>query len=74
MPQRRPLVLVGGQHSELPSGDLIPEAAVAGMATRMVVCLHGAAAATARPVTDAVVCWIGSAEPANALTNDVWIH
>jgi len=74
MAQRRPLVLVGGQHSELPSADLIPETAVSGMGARMVVCLHGADASTVRPTTDAVVCWIGSAEPTNAATNDIWVH
>ena len=74
MAERRPLAVVDGTLQELPTADTIPEAAVAGMSARMVVCLHGATASTARPTTDAVVMWIGSAEPTNAATNDIWVH
>lgn len=37
-----------------------------------VVVRHGAVAGTARPATADAVHWIGSVEPANALSGDIW--
>lgn len=36
--------------------------------------VHGATAATTRPTGFACVTWIGSVQPTNALTNDIWIY
>lgn len=38
------------------------------------VCVHGATAGTARPTGFAVVFWIGTVEPSNAVDNDVWMN
>jgi hypothetical protein len=38
----------------------------------MVVVNHGATASTARPTGVGAVYWIGSVEPTNALTSDMW--
>jgi len=40
----------------------------------MGVVVHGATAATTRPSGYTVVTWIGSVEPTNAVTNDIWIN
>ena len=36
--------------------------------------VHAATASTARPTGFACVTWIGSVQPTNALTNDIWIY
>ncbi len=36
--------------------------------------VHGATAATARPTGFGCITWIGSVQPTNALTNDIWIY
>lgn len=36
--------------------------------------VHGATASTARPTGYTIVTWIGSIQPTNALTNDIWIY
>jgi hypothetical protein len=40
--------------------------------TAMGVIVHGATAGTARPTGYAVVTWIGSVEPTNAINDDIW--
>lgn len=40
----------------------------------MGVVVHGANASTARPVGFAQVTWIGTVEPTNAVTNDIWYN
>src|SRR5690606_21093001 len=41
-------------------------------ANAMGVVVHGATAGTARPTGYAQVTWIGSVEPTNATSNDIW--
>ncbi|MES2631299.1 MAG: hypothetical protein V4611_05070 [Patescibacteria group bacterium] len=43
-------------------------------ANGMGVVVHGAVAGTARPTEFAVITWIGSVAPTNAVTNDVWMY
>lgn len=43
-------------------------------ATAMGAVAHGATAATARPANYAIVTWIGSVQPTNATTNDIWVY
>jgi hypothetical protein len=38
----------------------------------MGVVVHGAVASTARPTVFSQVTWIGSVEPNNKITNDIW--
>jgi len=40
----------------------------------MGVVVHGPTASTARPNGFAVITWIGSVTPTNALTNDIWVY
>lgn len=40
----------------------------------MQVCTHGSDADTARPSSASQVLWIGSIEPNNAVTNDIWVQ
>jgi hypothetical protein len=40
----------------------------------MGVIIHGSDASRQRPVQFACVTWIGSVQPTNALTNDVWMY
>lgn len=42
--------------------------------TSLVGVLHGATADTARPLGAAVVQWIGSVEPTNAVDGDLWTN
>ena len=46
---------------------------VAIKSTAMGVIVHGATAGTARPTGYDVVTWIGSVEPTNATTDDLWV-
>lgn len=56
-----------------PSGDQSTvKARLDGFVMHTVV--HGAVASTARPIGPAVVSWIGSVEPTNAINNDIWIN
>lgn len=43
-------------------------------ANSMGVVVHGAVASTARPSGFIAVTWIGSVQPTNAVTNDIWIN
>ena len=43
-------------------------------ANAMGVVVHGATAGTARPTGYAQITWIGSVEPDNKATNDIWIE
>lgn len=43
-------------------------------ANGMGVIVHGATAATVRPTGFAVVTWIGSVQPTNAETSDIWVY
>lgn len=47
-------------------------ASKAPLASAMGAVVHGSVAGTARPAGYAVVTWIGSVEPTNALDNDIW--
>lgn len=52
---------------------------VAADATKIVnngmgVVVHGATASTARPTGFACITWIGSVQPTNAATNDIWVY
>lgn len=52
---------------------------VAADATKIVnngmgVVVHGATAGTARPTGFACITWIGSVQPTNAATNDIWVY
>ncbi len=40
----------------------------------MGVAIHGSNTATARPTGFAVVTWIGSVSPTNAIANDIWVY
>jgi len=46
---------------------------VAVKSSTMGAVVHGATAGTARPTDYTVVTWIGSVEPTNATTNDIWV-
>lgn len=61
------LITVKYQSEELSSDT------VAVKSTTMGTIVHGATAGTARPADYAVVTWIGSVEPTNATTNDLWV-
>lgn len=51
---------------------LMPKSSVA--ANGMGVVVHGATAGTARPTGFAQITWIGTVEPTNATTNDIWYN
>lgn len=59
------------------ANDLIDRAyadALTGGAGSTETVYHGTNASTARPTTTAPVIWIGSVEPLNKLTNDIWVN
>lgn len=43
-------------------------------ANGMGVCVHGTTAGTARPTGFAQIMWIGTVQPTNAVTNDIWYN
>lgn len=53
---------------------LVTAVSAAATSYMMGVVVHGATAGTARPTGYAQITWIGSVEPTNAATNDIWVN